>query len=182
MAASAGSTAWRPRSRRCARRAARTACCCSTAATRWQGSLDANRTKGQDVIDCVKLLRPDAMTGHWEFTYGEERVKEIVDTARLSVPRAQHPRHRMAGAGVSRLQDVRQGRREDRGARRGLCLYAARQSALDDAEMDVRHSRGRRARQCRQGAPRRRAACRAAVAQRLRLRPQARDAASPAST
>jgi sulfur-oxidizing protein SoxB len=43
-----------------------------------QGSLGANRTKGQDVIDCVKLLRPDAMTGHWEFTYGEDRFKDII--------------------------------------------------------------------------------------------------------
>ena len=45
----------------------------------WQGSLTANRTKGQDVVDCMNLLKPDAMTGHWEFTYGEERVNEIVD-------------------------------------------------------------------------------------------------------
>jgi sulfur-oxidizing protein SoxB len=45
----------------------------------WQGSLGAYRTKGQDVVDCFKLLRPDAMTGHWEFTYGEARVKELVD-------------------------------------------------------------------------------------------------------
>ena len=45
----------------------------------WQGTLGANRTKGQDVVDCLKLLAPDAMTGHWEFTYGEARVKEIVD-------------------------------------------------------------------------------------------------------
>ncbi|MGZ3411365.1 MAG: thiosulfohydrolase SoxB [Xanthobacteraceae bacterium] len=45
----------------------------------FQGSLGANRTKGQDVIDCVKLLRPDAMTGHWEFTYGEDRLKEIIE-------------------------------------------------------------------------------------------------------
>jgi sulfur-oxidizing protein SoxB len=45
----------------------------------WQGSLGANRTRGQDVADCVKLLKPDAMTGHWEFTYGEERFKQLVD-------------------------------------------------------------------------------------------------------
>src|SRR5262245_9360450 len=45
----------------------------------WQGSLGANRTKGQDMVDCLKLLRPDAMTGHWEFTYGEERVKQLVE-------------------------------------------------------------------------------------------------------
>jgi S-sulfosulfanyl-L-cysteine sulfohydrolase len=44
----------------------------------WQGSLGANRTKGQDMVDCLKLLRPDAMTGHWEFTYGEERVRQLI--------------------------------------------------------------------------------------------------------
>jgi sulfur-oxidizing protein SoxB len=44
----------------------------------WQGSLGANRTRGQDMVDCLKLLRPDAMTGHWEFTYGEQRVKELI--------------------------------------------------------------------------------------------------------
>lgn len=46
----------------------------------WQGSLGANRTKGQDMVDCVRLLEPDAMTGHWEFTYGEARVKELAGT------------------------------------------------------------------------------------------------------
>jgi sulfur-oxidizing protein SoxB len=46
----------------------------------WQGSLGANRTKGQDMVDCFKLLQPDAMTGHWEFTYGETRVKELVES------------------------------------------------------------------------------------------------------
>jgi sulfur-oxidizing protein SoxB len=44
----------------------------------WQGSLGANRSKGQDMVDCMSLLKPDAMTGHWEFTYGEERVKELI--------------------------------------------------------------------------------------------------------
>jgi sulfur-oxidizing protein SoxB len=46
----------------------------------WQGSLVAHRTKAQAIVDCMKLLKPDAMTGHWEFTYGEQRVKEIVDS------------------------------------------------------------------------------------------------------
>jgi S-sulfosulfanyl-L-cysteine sulfohydrolase len=50
----------------------------------WQGSLGANATRGQDMADCFKLLKPDAMTGHWEFTYGADRVKELAD--RLGYP------------------------------------------------------------------------------------------------
>jgi len=45
----------------------------------WQNSYTALATKGQDMVDCMKLLRPDAMVGHWEFTLGAERVKAIVD-------------------------------------------------------------------------------------------------------
>jgi len=37
------------------------------------------QTKGQDMIDVMSALRPDAMTGHWDFTLGDERVKELVD-------------------------------------------------------------------------------------------------------
>jgi sulfur-oxidizing protein SoxB len=31
------------------------------------------------MVDACKLLTVDVMTGHWEFTYGMERVKEIVE-------------------------------------------------------------------------------------------------------
>jgi S-sulfosulfanyl-L-cysteine sulfohydrolase len=45
----------------------------------WQGSATSLWTKGQDMVDACKLLGVDVMTGHWEFTYGMDRVKEIVD-------------------------------------------------------------------------------------------------------
>ena len=32
------------------------------------------------MADCFKLLKPDAMTGHWEFTYGTDRVKELTES------------------------------------------------------------------------------------------------------
>jgi sulfur-oxidizing protein SoxB len=45
----------------------------------WQGSATALWTNAQDMVDACKLLGVDVMTGHWEFTYGMDRVKEIVD-------------------------------------------------------------------------------------------------------
>jgi sulfur-oxidizing protein SoxB len=45
----------------------------------WQGSATALWTNAQDMVDAAKLLGVDVMTGHWEFTYGMQRVKQIVD-------------------------------------------------------------------------------------------------------
>ncbi len=45
----------------------------------WQGSGTALWTQGQDMVDAAKLLGVEIMTGHWDFTYGEARIKKIVD-------------------------------------------------------------------------------------------------------
>jgi sulfur-oxidizing protein SoxB len=45
----------------------------------WQGSATALWTQGRDMIDASKLLGVDAMTAHWEFTLGAERVKQVVE-------------------------------------------------------------------------------------------------------
>ena len=45
----------------------------------WQGSATALWTQAQDMVEAAKLLGVDVMTGHWEFTYGMDRVKQIIE-------------------------------------------------------------------------------------------------------
>ena len=45
----------------------------------WQGSATALWTQGRDMIEASIALGVDIMTGHWEFTYGQERVKQAVE-------------------------------------------------------------------------------------------------------
>ena len=44
----------------------------------WHGSYTCYQTEGQDVVNVMNLLKPDAMTFHWEFTLGSDRVRDIV--------------------------------------------------------------------------------------------------------
>ena len=45
----------------------------------WHGSYTCFQTAGQDMVNVMNALRPDAMTFHWEFTLGSARVQELVE-------------------------------------------------------------------------------------------------------
>lgn len=44
----------------------------------WHGSYTCFHTEGQDMVNVMNALKPDAMTFHWEFTLGSDRVRDIV--------------------------------------------------------------------------------------------------------
>ena len=46
----------------------------------WHGSYTCHHTQGQDMVNVMNALNTDAMTFHWEFTLGSDRVHEIIDT------------------------------------------------------------------------------------------------------
>src|SRR5215212_10425441 len=45
----------------------------------WQGTGLANSMQGADMIEAANLLGIEAMTGHWEFTYGEQALRANLD-------------------------------------------------------------------------------------------------------
>ncbi len=45
----------------------------------WQGSLPSLRTEGADMVRLFNALGVEAMTAHWEFTLGGDRVRDIVE-------------------------------------------------------------------------------------------------------
>jgi sulfur-oxidizing protein SoxB len=45
----------------------------------WQGSYTSLKTQGEDMVKVMKALGTEAMVGHWEFTFGQQRLKELID-------------------------------------------------------------------------------------------------------
>ena len=46
----------------------------------WHGSYTCHHSQGQDMVNVMNALKTEAMTFHWEFTLGSDRVHEIIDT------------------------------------------------------------------------------------------------------
>jgi S-sulfosulfanyl-L-cysteine sulfohydrolase len=45
----------------------------------WQGTGLSNTMRGADMVEAANLLGIEAMTGHWEFTYGEAALRENLE-------------------------------------------------------------------------------------------------------
>ena len=142
----------------------------------WQGSATALWTNGQDMVDAAKLLGVDVMTGHWEFTYGMERVKEIVEKdfkGRIDFV-AQNVKTADFGDPVFKPYVLREINGVPvRHHRPGLPVHADRQPALLGGRLELRHPGREPAEDGRRGARQGRAGRRAAVAQRHGRRPEA---------
>ena len=135
----------------------------------WQGTGLANAMQGADMVEAANLLGIEAMTGHWEFTYGEDALRSnlerfkgeflaqnvyLTEEAAFNDAKAFDPRVR---TGIQAGHDQGDRRLPHRGDRPGLSLCSDRASETVYPELDLRHPRrgiaktGRRPARRRQG-------------------------------
>ena len=135
----------------------------------WQGTGLANTLQGADMVDAANLLGIEAMTGHWEFTYGEKTLRAnlerfkgeflaqnvfLTEEAAFNDAKAFDP----ASGRVFKPSVIKEiGGSSHRRDRTGVSLRADRPSKALYAGLEIRHSRRgtaetrRRASQQRQG-------------------------------
>ena len=94
------------------------------------------------MVDAMSLMGLDAMTSHWEFTYGEARVKEIVEKLPFAFL-AQNIRDKEWQEPVFEARKMF----EKGGAKiavigQALPTHTDCQSPLDDPAMGIRYPRG----------------------------------------
>lgn len=56
----------------------------------WQGSFVAHKTQGAAMVTLANMLGVDAMTSHWEMTYGEKVLRQISGGLPRRLHRAEH--------------------------------------------------------------------------------------------
>ena len=97
----------------------------------WQGSYTSFQTKGADMVEVMNALKPDAMTSHWEFTYGFDRVQEIVESLPFAFLGGNIFDAEWEEPAFESTKMFDKGGRQSRSDRAGFPVSPSRQPALD---------------------------------------------------
>jgi sulfur-oxidizing protein SoxB len=101
----------------------------------WQGSATALWTKGEDMRGAQKRLGVDYMTAHWEFTYGQQPIKDSpIPVLAHNVRTADFEDPVFAPYAWRSLNGI-----AGRDPRPGLPVHADRQPAAFRPRLDLRH-------------------------------------------